>query len=129
MQRIKLTQAAPGMVTARPIEAPNGQVLCAKGTVLSETLLARLQRMDISHVTVEGNPIDDGTAPKTLEGELADVDRRFQRSIDNKLMAALKVVVQKHIRKRYARMAGEAPAAPRDAPEAGGAAGGPPASA
>ncbi|MEK6711686.1 MAG: hypothetical protein AABZ64_14015 [Nitrospinota bacterium] len=126
MQRIKLAQAAPGMVTARPIEAPNGQALCAKGTVLSETLLARLQRTDITHVTVEGNPIDDGKAPKTLEGELADVDRRFQRAIDNKLMAALKVVVQKHIRKRYARMAGGAPAAPRGAPEAGGAADGPP---
>ena len=125
MQRIKLGQAAPGMVTARPIEAPNGQVLCAKGTVLSETLIARLQKMDLTHVTVEGHPVDDGKAPKTLEAELAELDRRFQRVMDNKLMAALKVVVHKHLRKRYARMGSEAPAAP----QSDGPAGGPPAGA
>ena len=67
MQRIKLAQAAPGMVTARPIEAPNGQVLCSKGTVLSEVIITRLQRMDIGYVTVEGHPVDDGKAPKTLD--------------------------------------------------------------
>lgn len=127
MQRIKITQAAPGMVTARPIEAPNGQVLCAKGTVLSETLIARLQKMDLTHVTVEGHPVDDGKAPKTLDAELADLDQRFQRVIDNKLMAALKVVVQKHIRKRYARMESGDSAAP--APQAEGAAESPPAKA
>lgn len=125
MQRIKLAQAAPGMVTARPIEAPNGQVLCSKGTVLSEAIITRLQRMDIGYVTVEGHPVDDGKAPKTLDEELADLDRRFQRVMDNKLMAALKVVVHKHLRKRYARMVSEAPAAP----PADGTAGGPPAGA
>jgi hypothetical protein len=125
MQRIKLAQAAPGMVTARPIEAPNGQVLCSKGTVLSEAIIARLQKMDIGYVSVEGHPIDDGKAPKTLEEELADLDRRFQRVMDNKLMAALKVVVHKHLQKRYARMGSEAPSAP----QAGGTAGGPPAGA
>lgn len=131
MQRIKITQAEPGMVTARPIEAPNGQVLCAKGTVLSETLLARLQKMDLTHVTVEGHPIDDGKAPKTLDVELADLDRRFQRVMDNRLMAALKVVVQKHIQKRYVRMESGEPAAPgaESAPQAEGAAESPPAKA
>lgn len=124
MQRIKLTQAAPGMVAARPIESANGQVLCSKGTVLSESIIARLQRMEIGYVTVEGHPIDDGKTPKTLEGELADLDRRFQGAMDNKLMAALKVVVQKHIRKRYARMGSEAAAPPAE-----GAAKQPPASA
>jgi len=123
MQRIKLTQAAPGMVVARPIEAPNGQVLCAKGTVLSEAIIARLQKMDLTHVAVEGHPVDDGQAPQTLEAELAELDRRFERAMDNRLMAALKAAVQKHIRRRYARMAGEAPA------PGGGGAGSPPAGA
>ena len=128
MQRIKLGQAAPGMVTARPIEAPNGQVLCAKGTVLSEPLIARLQKMDLTHVTVEGHPVDDGKAPKTLEAELAELDRRFQRVMDNKLMAALKVVVHKHIEKRYARMESVEAAAARKGAGAEGGAETPPAS-
>lgn len=36
MQRIKLSQAESGMILARPVEASNGQILCAKGTELSE---------------------------------------------------------------------------------------------
>jgi len=104
MQRIKLSQAAPGMVTARPIEASNGQVLCAKGTSLSEALISRLERLDISHITVEGHPVDDGTPRKTLEEKLADIDQRFSRVSDDKLMMALKVVVQKHVKEFHTRL-------------------------
>jgi len=95
------------MVIARPVEASNGQVLCAKGTTLSESLLARLERLDITHITVEGRPIDDGRPQKTIEGELAELDQRFKGVMSNKMMAALKGVVQKHLKKRHERLAAE----------------------
>lgn len=103
MQRIKVEQGAPGMVIAHPIETSTGQVLCAKGTELTEGLISRLENLEISHILVEGHPVDDGKPQKTLEEELATLERRFQTVRDNKLMGALKMVVQKHIRKKHQR--------------------------
>lgn len=103
MQRIKVEQAAPGMVIAHPIETSSGQVLCAKGTELTEGLVNRLDNLDISHILVEGHPVDDGKPRKTLEEELSMLERRFSTVHDNKLMGALKMVVQKHIRNKHQR--------------------------
>ena len=107
MQRIKVQQALPDMVIAQPVEASSGQVLCAKGTNLTDALIIRLGRLDITHITVEGHPVDDGKPVKTLDDELAELDHRFRRVMDNKLMAALKMVVQKHIQKKFEFMAQE----------------------
>lgn len=107
MQRIKVEQAAIDMVIAQPIENSSGQVLCAKGTPLTDALLLRLERLDITHITVEGHPVDDGKPVKTLEEELAELDHVYRSVIDNKLMAALKMVVQKHIKKKHEALAEE----------------------
>ena len=103
MQRIKVEQAAPGMVIAHPIETSNGQVLCAKGAELSEGLIGRLEKIEISHIFVEGHPVDDGKPKKTLEEDLAALERRFGSVTDDKLMSALKIIVQKHIQKKHRR--------------------------
>ena len=103
MQRIKVEQAAPGMVIAHPIETSSGQILCAKGTELTEGLVDRLDNLDISHIFVDGHPVDDGKPRKTLKEELSVLERRFAAVGDNKLMSALKMVVQKHIRNKHQR--------------------------
>ena len=64
-------------------------------------LIARLERPEISTITVEGNPVDDGNPQKTLEEEIAELDQRFSKVTNNKLMMLLKNVVTKHINKRY----------------------------
>ncbi|MBT3351541.1 MAG: hypothetical protein HOC91_10300 [Nitrospinaceae bacterium] len=107
MQRIKVEQATLDMVIAQPVENSSGQVLCAKGTALTDALIMRLERLDITHVTVEGHPVDDGKPVKTLEEDLADLDHRYRSVMDNKLMAALKMVVQKHIKKKHEELADE----------------------
>jgi len=56
---------------------------------------------------VEGHPVDDGKPVKTLEEDLADLDHRYRSVMDNKLMAALKMVVQKHIKKKHEELADE----------------------
>ena len=38
---------------------------------------------------------------------MAEIDIRFRSVLDNKLMAALKVVVQKHIQKKYKMLSEE----------------------
>lgn len=78
MQQILTALATEGMVLAKDIETPEGRVLCGKGTVLSDTVLARLRSMEIQHITVEGHPIPE-EGEKTLAEELADLDRRFSR--------------------------------------------------
>ncbi|MFP6868044.1 MAG: hypothetical protein VCE91_01605 [Nitrospinota bacterium] len=107
MQRIKVEQAATDMVIAQPVETSTGQVLCSKETVLTQTLIDRLEKIDITHITVEGHPVDDGKPVKTFEEEMAEIDIRFRSVLDNKLMAALKVVVQKHIQKKYKMLSEE----------------------
>lgn len=98
------------MVIARPVEASSGQVLCAAGTKLTESLLGRLERLEISHITVEGHPVDDGKPQLTLEKEIAEIKLRFQGLEGNKLMTALRIVVEKHTREKHKRMEEEAAA-------------------
>ncbi len=107
MQRIKVGQAGPDMIVAQPIETSGGQVLCSKGTKLTEGLISRLGKLDITHITVEGHPVDDGRPVKTLADEMAEIDTRFRAVMDNKLMAALKMVVAKHIQKKHEILAEE----------------------
>ena len=103
MQRIKVEQAAPGMVIAHPIETPSGQILCAKGTELTEGLVERLEKIEITHVFVDGHPVDDGKPIKSLDEELSALEQRFSAITDNKLMSALKMIVQKHLRDKHQR--------------------------
>lgn len=78
MQKIPTAVAAEGMVLAQEIPLEGDRILCGKGTVLSESLIERLKRMEISHITVEGHPVAlDGE--KTLETELQELDARFSR--------------------------------------------------
>ncbi len=107
MQRIKVQQAETDMVIAQPVEATSGQVLCAKGTTLTANLISRLEQLDITHITVQGHPVDDENPIVTLEEEIAELDLRFRAVMDNKLMAALKMVVHKHIEKKHAQLAEE----------------------
>ena len=78
MQDILTNVAAEGMVLAKDVLTPEGRVLCGKGTVLSDSLIERLKKMEISHVLVEGHPVQM-EGEKTLEEELRDIDVRFSR--------------------------------------------------
>jgi len=78
MQDILTIMAGEGMVLARDVLTPEGRVLCGKGTVLSESLIVRLQRMEISHIAVKGHPVEI-EGEKSLKDELAELDERFSR--------------------------------------------------
>ena len=77
VQQILSAQAKEGMILAKDVETPEGRVLCGKGTILSANLVERLLKMDISHVTVEGHPIEV-PGEKTLKEELQLLEARFK---------------------------------------------------
>ena len=78
VQKILTAMAAAGMVLAKDVQTEEGRVLCGKGTELDQNLIDRLQRMEISHITVEGHPLKlEGE--KSLEQELYDLERRFHK--------------------------------------------------
>ncbi len=78
MQKILCQQAGEGMVLAKDVQTPEGRTLCGKGTVLTEAMIARFVKMDISHIAVEGHPVQVA-GEKSLKEELVDIEKRFSR--------------------------------------------------
>lgn len=92
MQKIPMVLAVPGMVLAQDIrneDNPDGPPLCGKGVGLTGALIERLNKIGIQSLTVEGHPVKMG-GEKTLEEELALLDRRFKKVTDEPLMKKLK---------------------------------------
>lgn len=80
MQRIPLSLARPGMVLAKPVLRENGLVLVAENSSLSESLLERLERMEIGMVTVQGHPVDLGDSGENpYSMRLKRLDHLFRR--------------------------------------------------
>jgi len=78
LQEILSLQAKEEMVLAKDVMTPDGRVLCGKGTPLTTGIIQRILKMDISHIRVEGHPVAlEGE--KTLEEEIADIEKRFSR--------------------------------------------------
>jgi hypothetical protein len=86
MQKVPIELAKPGMVLARPIANDAGMALCAEGTELSETIIERLIRMNVSHVTLKGHPVDFGGETKTKEQKVEELKTRFSRVQEDPLM-------------------------------------------
>jgi len=99
MQKIPITQAAPGMVLAQEIknsDDPSSMTICGKGIKLTESLIARLTQMGIQSLRVEGHPVKvEGEA--SLQEMLADLDKRFIRVEGDDLMKKVKEIYRRQI--------------------------------
>lgn len=93
MQLCKISDAAPGMVLARPIRNPEGAVLCPAGLELTDMSIRRLQRTGVETFFVEGG---DEIGP-TPEERIAELTRRFQ-GISDPVMLQIKDIVENHFR-------------------------------
>ncbi|MFP3982672.1 MAG: hypothetical protein ACLFV2_03155 [Desulfurivibrionaceae bacterium] len=78
MQEIHSLKAEEGMVLARDVLTSDSRILCGKGTTLTQAIIDRIRKMDIQHITVEGQPFEE-EGQKTLEEELQDIERRFSK--------------------------------------------------
>ena len=92
MQNIPIILAEAGMVLAKDIRRPDnpiGPPICGKGVELTAPLIMKLQDMGVTSLVVAGHPIwQEGD--KTLDEQLAELDRRFSKTADEPLMVMLK---------------------------------------
>ncbi len=92
MQRIPLDLAAAGMKLAKPVTKENGMTIMAEGMELTESLISRLETMEIDRITVQGNPVDMGGAGSgTKYAERVErLEVLFRRYTNDKWMQRVK---------------------------------------
>jgi hypothetical protein len=83
MQKIPLMLAESGMKLARDVfrgDSPIGIPICGKGTELTDSLIARLENLDIQTVHVEGHPVwEEGEL--SYDDLLCELDNRFCKTL------------------------------------------------
>jgi len=91
MQKIPLNLAAAEMVLARDIfknDSPTGMPICGKSTVLTDSLINRLQQMGVQSLYVEGHPVWlEGD--RSLPEQMIELEKRFSKTLDNRYNAIL----------------------------------------
>lgn len=101
MQKIPLMLTKEGMVLARDVfrnDSATGIPICGKGTVLTESLITRLDHMDVQSVYVSGHPVwADGD--RSLEDMLQDLDRRFEKVRHDSLTTKLYDIYLKYLKR------------------------------
>ena len=55
MRRVVIEELTPGMILAKPVTNTAGLVVLPSGAELNEAALARLQRLGLASVCIEGN--------------------------------------------------------------------------
>ncbi len=97
MQRIPLKAAKPGMVTAKEVKTPDQKILCGSGTELSQEIIDRLRRADITSVVVKGRPVQL-PGEKPLKERLKELKGRFSKvQGDPVLNALMKLIAEEWI--------------------------------
>jgi len=92
MQKIPIDLARPGMKLARAVAKENGMTIMAEGMELTESLISRLENMNVDRITVQGNPVDMGGAGSgTVYAERINrLDHLFRRYGADKWMMRVK---------------------------------------
>jgi hypothetical protein len=99
MQKIPLNLAEAEMVLARDVfrnDSPAGIPICGKGTTLTDSLIGRLAHLGVQSIYVEGHPVQQ-EGERSLKEQLADLERRFSKTGDNRHNQLLLNVYRKHI--------------------------------
>jgi len=97
MQKINLDQAQAGMTLARAVTNEKGITLCGEGTALTDSLIARLEKMAIHRLVVEGHPVDDGSEEFSPETMREIIMERFRHVRENHLNNAIMRVLLKKL--------------------------------
>lgn len=93
MAKIPVSALKPGMKLTKPVVNDAGMVLLGEGTELTNSLIERLQNMNIGSVYVEGT----SSPEKSLDEALAELDARFKKTENEPYMGTLKRLLKEHI--------------------------------
>jgi len=101
MQKIPLQLARAGMVLARAVfrdDNPAGNPVCGKGVLLTESLISRLEAMEVKTVYIKGHPLRQPGDP-TLDEILHDLDLRFEKVLQDPLMSKLHTIYADYLKR------------------------------
>lgn len=92
MQKIPLELAKEGMVLEKPVLRNDGLVLIPQGAELTDSLIERLQNMEIPSVFVKGQPLNmDGVfGPSVSQKRLERLDHLFRAHSDEWMLSVKK---------------------------------------
>lgn len=94
---LTLSRAKAGMVLSHELVDVNGLVLLAKGTVLTEALIASLHRHHVDAVAVVGNSEPEPPPdPVAVQARLDHLFRHNDRSDDDPATSALRRYVEQY---------------------------------
>jgi len=93
MRRIERDKLEAGMTLAKPITNEAGMTMLSEGFVLTDSMIRRLESMEISFVYIEGDAPD----AKSKAELLADVEKRFRKTENEKYMNILKNAIRVRI--------------------------------
>jgi len=99
MQKIPLQLARAGMVLARPVfrnDSSAGNPICGKDTLLTDSLISRLEAMEVKALFVKGRPLRQPGEP-TLDQMLVDLDLRFEKVRQDPLMSKLHSIYAEYL--------------------------------
>jgi len=104
---VKIDEVRPGSVTGKDILNPQGQMILAKGSILTPDLIDRLKRLGISSIPIETEEEAAQVDLKALEEKIQRVDllieRKFRRaSPDNRTMMGLKEIFMEFMKRKIA---------------------------
>lgn len=90
MRKVSVEALTPGMKVAKPVMNDGGMILFGPGTVLTDSLIARLGNMNVGSVHVEG----EAAGGKSIEERLAELDARFGKTEREPHMGVLKQLIK-----------------------------------
>jgi len=77
MRRVYLNRLEPGMILAKTIFSPSGQVLLSEGVVLNEKYISRLNEFGVLYVFIKTPAAESTSLPETV-GERTRIDCQTQ---------------------------------------------------
>ncbi|MFQ5579226.1 MAG: hypothetical protein ACE5FZ_01325 [Nitrospiria bacterium] len=101
MQNIPFALAAPGMTLAKPVMRPDSESempVCGAGTVLTESLIDRMNQMGIASLIVQGHPVVI-EGEETPEAKIKALDYRFRRVCTDPIMLRLKGIYKERLKR------------------------------
>ena len=96
MRLILLDEAKAGDEVAEPVMNERGVVILPKGAKLTQPLIDRMRRMDVTELTVEGSD-PNAPPPKTVDELLSELEDRFEGLEDSSLMMSIKRIARQHL--------------------------------
>lgn len=95
MQKIPIKYAQAGMKLAKDALSADNKVLCGAGVTLTDEIIERLKKMNVSVIVVEGHPVKFENE-KSVREKLVELEMRFSRVKHHPVLRAIMKIIAEH---------------------------------